>query len=117
MNMIVKPLAYLLSLVFIVLGVAGFFTGSPLLVFQVDPLHNVIHLVSGLIGLYCARAGYPMARAYLMLFGLIYAAVAVVGFIQGSTILGMMPVNMEDNLLHAGIAVACLLVGFGSKRA
>lgn len=117
MNMLVKPLAYLLGLAFIALGVAGFFTGSPLLVFEVDTFHNVVHLVSGLIGIYCARSGYPMARAYLMLFGLIYAAIAVIGFIQGNTILGMMPVNMEDNLLHAGIAAACLLVGFGSKRA
>ncbi len=116
MNMFVKPLTFLLGLVFVVFGIAGFFSGSPLIVFQVDPLQNVIHLVSGLIALYCAHAGDGMSRAYLMLFGLVYALIAVIGFIQGHTVLGLIGVNLEDNLLHAAIAALSLLVGFGSKK-
>lgn len=117
MNTLVKPLVSLLGLVFVIIGIAGFFTGSPLFVFEVDTIHNVIHLLSGLIALYCVNSGYNMARTYLMLFGLVYAVVAVVGFVQGDTVLGLIAVNMEDNLLHTAIAAVCILVGFGSKRA
>lgn len=117
MNALVKPLTTILGLVFVIMGIAGFFTGSPLLVFQVDTLQNVIHLLSGLIALYCVNSGYNMARSYLMLFGLIYGLVAVIGWVQGNTVLGLISVNMEDNWLHTAIAVASLVVGFGSKRA
>ncbi len=116
MNVLVTPLVYGLGLAFLVFGVAGFFTGSPLLIFPVDPLQHVIHLVSGLMGFYCARSGYAMARAYLMFFGLVYAAVSVVGFLQGGTVLGLFAVAVENTVLHAGVAVLSLLVGFGSKR-
>ncbi len=117
MNTLVKPLSYILGVVLLAVGILGFFTGSPLIVFQVDSLHNIIHILSGVVGLYCASAGYAMARGYLMVFGLVYGLVAVVGFIQGTTVLGLIGVNLEDNLLHAAIAAVCLIVGFGSKKA
>lgn len=117
MNALVKPLTFLLGLVFVVIGIAGFFTGSPLLVFQVDTIHNVIHLFSGLMALYSLNSGYNLARSYLMVFGLIYALFAVVGVVQGDTVFGLFGVNTADHWLNGGIALCSLLVGFGSKRA
>ena len=116
MNALVKPLTWILGIVLLLVGVAGFFTGSPLIVFAVDPLHNIIHILSGVAALFAASSGYAYARLYLILFGLVYGLVAVVGFVQGTTVLGLITVNMEDNWLHTAIAVACLAVGLGSKK-
>jgi hypothetical protein len=114
MRMLVTPLTWILGVVLLLVGLAGFVTGSPLLVFDVDPLHNIIHVVSGIAGL--AMAGtYGKARLFLIVFGLVYGLVAVLGFATGS-VLGLIMVNGPDNVLHIAIAAACLLVGFGSPK-
>ena len=114
--MLVKPITWIFGVVLTVVGIAGFVTGSPLLFFEVDPLHNVIHLASGIIAMLCAASGASYARMYLIIFGLVYGLVAVIGFAMGGEILGLMHVNMADNLLHTAIALVCLGVGFGSKK-
>ena len=116
MQALVQPLTWLLGIVFILIGAAGFFM-DPLIVFEVDPVHNIIHILSGIVAL--ALAGtYANARMYLMVFGAVYGLVAVLGFtVEGGNILNLIVVNTADNYLHAGIAVACLTVGLGSPKA
>ncbi len=115
MGALVSPLTRILGVVLVVVGLLGFFMPSPLLgFFEVDALHNIIHLVSGAIALYVG-GNQAMARMFLIIFGLVYGAVAVIGFMQGNTVLGLFVVNMYDNYLHVAIAAACLVVGFGSK--
>jgi hypothetical protein len=116
MNFLVKPLTGLLGLVLTIIGIAGFFTGGMLLMFEVDTVHNIIHLASGLIGLFAFNSGQSYARWYLILFGLVYGLVTVVGFMMGGNIFGMFMANMADNYLHLGISAACLIVGFGSGK-
>jgi hypothetical protein len=43
----------------------------------------------------------------------VYALVTVVGFVQGNTVLGILPVNLADNFLHLVIAAVSLYLGFG----
>ena len=115
MGSLVRPLTRVLGVVLVVVGLLGFFMSSPLLgFFEVDTLHNIIHLASGAIAL-VVGGNQGMSRMYLIIFGLVYAAVAVIGFLQGTTVLGLIIVNGADNLLHTAIAAACLIVGFGSK--
>lgn len=114
--MIAKPVAMLFGLVLTLVGVAGFFVTDMLLVFQVDTLHNVIHLASGLIGLFAASKGESAAKLYLIVFGIVYAVVAILGFMNGN-VLGLIEVNDADNYLHAAIAVVTLIAGFASKPA
>jgi hypothetical protein len=119
MTMLVKPLTYVLGAVLTVVGIAGFFmaqNGLLLGLFEVNALHNVIHILSGVIALWSASSGYAYARMYLILFGLIYGLVAIVGFAMGGDVFGLIHVNAEDNYLHVAIAVACLAVGLGSKK-
>ncbi len=116
MNLLVKPLTGILGLVLTIVGVAGFFTSGMLLVFEVDTLHNIIHLASGLIGLFAFNSSQSASRTFLVLFGLVYAAVTIIGFLMAGDILGLFMVNDADNLLHLGIAAACLIVGFGSGK-
>src|SRR2546423_814344 len=115
MGSLVRPLTRVLGVVFVVIGLLGFVMSSPLLgLFEVDTLHNIIHLASGAIAL-VVGGNQAMSRMYLIIFGLVYALVALVGYVQGNTVLGLIAVNAADNALHALIAAVCLVVGFGSK--
>lgn len=114
MSALVKPLTWILGIVLTIIGVYGFFSGGMVLSFQVDTLHNVVHLASGLIALWAANAGQAASKTFLVIFGIIYALVAVLGFMMNGDVLGLMMMNDADNWLHVAIAAACLIVGFGA---
>ena len=84
--------------------------GDELLLFEVNGWHNLVHIASGVLGLALAgsRAG---ARAFALGFGAVYLAVTVWGFVDGSSVLGLIPVNTADNFLH--LAIAALGLGAG----
>jgi hypothetical protein len=81
-------------------------------VLSVNGWHNVVHLATGLLGLAVWRT-YGGARAYALGLGVVYIGVAIWGFVIGSgeSILGFLPVNSEDNVLHLLIALAGLFAG------
>lgn len=118
----VKTAALVFGVVFVVLGVLGFIPAltpdNQLLgIFHVDAVHNVIHLASGVAALLAASSA-SMARLYFQVFGVIYAIVAVGGFIpalqfgEEEKLLGLTHMNMADNWLHVVIAAAALYFGF-----
>src|SRR5919204_1964667 len=106
-------------------GIVGFFYsasfGSPGEVDKVFGLlsvngwHNVVHLATGLLGL--AAAGYA-ARSYALGLGLVYLVVAIWGFIIGSgdSILDIVPVNTQDNILHLLLGITGLAAGAAASR-
>ena len=121
MTSFVKPLAFILGAVLTVVGIIGFVpaltpNGMVLGLFEVNTIHNVIHLLSGVIGLWAASSGHAYSRMFLIIFGLVYGLVTVLGFAMNGDILGLFHVNMLDNYLHAAISAVCLIVGFGSKK-
>ena len=79
-------------------------------ILAVNGWHNVVHLATGLLGL--AAAGYA-AREYALGLGLVYLVVAIWGFIIGSgdSILSIVPVNTEDNILHLILGLTGLAAG------
>lgn len=110
--------ATLVGAALVVLGIVGFFYsasfGSPgeveqmLGVFAVNGWVNVLHILSGALGLFVA--GYA-SRHYALWLGAAYVVLAFWGFALGSgeSILGFLPVNTGDNLLHlvlGGLGVA-----------
>jgi len=118
--------ATVVGAVLTIAGIIGFFYssdfGSPgnvdevLGILDVNGWHNVFHLVSGLLGL--AAAGYA-ARTYALGLGLLYVVLAIWGFIIGSgdSILGIVPINTEDNFLHLILGVLGLAAGAASPTA
>lgn len=98
--------------VLLVVGILGFFYsasfGDPgevdavFGVLDVNAWHNIVHILSGALGLLAFRAGPEASRTYALAFGVIYLVVAIWGFILGNheSILGFLPVNTEDNILH-----------------
>ena len=101
-------------------GIVGFFYsgsfGSPgevdkvLGTFAVNGWHNVLHLATGLAAL--IAAGYA-ARQCALGLGALYLVLAAWGFIIGSgdSILGVVPVNGQDNVLHLVLGLAGLVAG------
>lgn len=114
-----KTMAVLFGVVFLVVGVLGFVPGVTkdqmlLGIFHVNPAHNAVHLLSGVVALFCGMNSVAASRTYFKIFGLVYAAVAVMGFLNpGDTmLLGLISNNMADTWLHVAIAAVSLLLGF-----
>ena len=84
-------------------------------IFAVNGWHNVVHLVTGAIGLFAA--GYA-ARAFAFGLGFVYVVLAVWGFIVGSgdEILTIVPVNTADNGLDLLVGVLGILAGLASEE-
>jgi hypothetical protein len=106
-------------------GIAGFLVdstfdtgsnlnGDKLLFFEVNGWHNIVHLLSGLL-LLGAAAKRVSAKTVAILFGVTYGAVALYGLIDGSDVLGLIPINGADNLLHIALAAAGILAGLVSR--
>ena len=110
------------GIVFLIIGVLGFFPGATpngmlLGLFHVNPAHNWVHILSGLIALGCASAGVYASRMYFQIFGVIYGLVAVLGLFTGQGyVLGFLANNGADVVLHLAIAVVALYLGFGYVR-
>jgi hypothetical protein len=121
--------ALVIGFALVALGIAGFFyeasfeTGGDLSrdavlgVLDVNGWHNVVHIVSGVFGLLVASS-YPAARVYALVFGGVYLLVALLGFLagDGGVMLGLLPVNTEDNVLHLLIGVAGVGAGISTPE-
>jgi len=98
---------------------AGFDTGSgidggSLLGFEVNAIHNLVHLASGLLLLAAGRRR-SAARGVAIAFGLVYGLVAIVGLADGDDVLGLIPINSADNVLHVALAALGILTGLISR--
>lgn len=118
----VKSAAMLFGIVFLAIGILGFVPGITkdemlLGIFMVNPAHSVVHIASGVVALLCAMSGAGAARIYFQIFGIVYAIVAILGFMQpNGMLLGLISNNPPDTWLHVAIAVVSLLLGFGTAK-
>ncbi|OGC82228.1 MAG: hypothetical protein A2V81_00635 [Candidatus Abawacabacteria bacterium RBG_16_42_10] len=115
-----KSIAFVFGAVLLLVGILGLIpaiTANGLLlgIFAVDTLHNIVHLLSGAVIIFAALNSDAAASMALKIFGVIYALVTIVGFVQESTVLGLLTVNLADNILHLVIALVALIVGFAVK--
>jgi len=116
-----KTVATVVGVVFILVGIVGFF--SPVLLgAHLTKLHNVVHLVSGAVSLYFGTKGtLASARSFCIVFGLVYGLLGVVGYLVGSpdhllTLWGEhFRLGPIDHYIHIAIAVLYLLGGFTTK--
>jgi len=116
----VKGLAATVGALFLIIGIAGFFvtgfddfashTNETLLGFEVNPLHNIVHIVIGIAGLVLART---LQRARI--FGWLLVAGYGLTLLYGLVILddpehNYLSLNQADNWLHLGAVIAGLLI-------
>src|SRR3712207_5565947 len=112
--------AYLVGAVLVLAGILGFIAdsafdtgngidGDKLLgIFEVNGIHNLVHIGSGLL-LLAVAPKRATARAGVLAFGAVYAIVTVIGLIDGEDVLGLLPVNPADNVLHIALTLAAFL--------
>jgi hypothetical protein len=119
--------ALVVGVTLVAAGILGFFysasfgtgdgTGrdAVLGILDVNGWHNLVHIASGALGLLAFASGPAASRTYALAFGAIYIVVAIWGFIIGSgeSILTLIPVNTEDNILHLILGV----LGLGAYAA
>jgi hypothetical protein len=92
----------------------GDLQGNGFLGFEVTGWHNLVHIASGLLLVLCAKRR-STAKVATLGFGAVYALVTVIGLIDGNDVLGFIPVNAADNVLHAVISIGSLVAGLVSS--
>ena len=115
----IQTLTLLFGVVFVLVGVLGFIPGittnfddlsfagedstAELLgIFQVSILHNIVHLLFGVVGLAAARA-YDSSKLYMLGGGIIYLALFLLGIVGGAD---WIPANTADHWLHIALGVS-----------
>jgi len=96
-------------------GDSGSLDGEDFLIFEVNGWHNVVHIASGGF-LLLMSSRHARARTGALAFGAIYGLVAVIGLIDGHDVLGIIPIDPADNVLHVVLAGSALAVGLLSDR-
>ena len=122
-----KKLGVVLGIVFVLVGILGFIS-NPLVgangLFQTDAVHNVIHLIIGVVLLIAAKSESASRKA-IITFAVIYLLLAIVGFFQlgasgqSGKLLGLASANSADNWLHVVLAIVMyvLVLIVGKKSA
>lgn len=114
-------LALVIGVVYVLVGLVGFAVtgfdgfaepdGELLLGFEVNPLHNIVHLLIGAAGLALWNR-LDRARVYGWLLAIGYGATFVYGlFVANSDDpANFLAINQADNWLHAASALAGLAI-------
>ena len=125
----VQSVAALVGAVFVLVGILGFIpgitthygdlsfaghdSGAKLLgLFQVSILHNIVHLLFGVVGVALAKTAEG-ARTFLVGGGAVYLVLWLIGVIGAGD---WIPVNTADNWLHLGLGVGMIALGFVTTR-
>jgi len=124
-----KTLPEILSLafgaVYLLVGIVGFFitgfddffghTDETLLVFDINPAHNIVHILIGVAGLVLGRT-LAGARTYGWLLAVGYGAAFLYGLFAGGQDWDFLNLNWADNVLHVLTAVVGLVIALMPVR-
>lgn len=124
----VQTAATAVAVVFLLVGVMGFIPGITtdfeemkfashdseamlLGIFQVSILHNIVHLLFGVVGLLLSRS-FAGARNYLIWGGAVYGVLWLYGlFVDEDSSANFIPLNSADDWLHLVLAIGMILLG------
>jgi hypothetical protein len=95
-------------------NVDGALQGDSFLGFEVNGWHNIVHLLSGLL-LLAAFRKRKSAKTVALAFGIVYGLVALIGLIDGNDVLGFIPINPADNILHLALSALGIISALLSR--
>jgi Domain of unknown function (DUF4383) len=105
--------------IYLLVGIVGFFiTGfddfaghgdHTLLIFDINPLHNIVHILIGVAGLVLSRT-LAGARTYGWLLAVGYGAAFVYGLLAVGEDWDFLNLNGADNVLHIATALVGLVI-------
>ncbi len=124
--MTAKTAALVIGVIFITVGLLGF-VENPIIgtshnaIFHADTFHNGVHIGSGVLFVLIALAAPGFASTFLILFGIVYLLLGVIGLISFGTkglgkVLGILHVNGADNLLHIALGVLIIVAGMATRK-
>jgi len=110
-----KNITLAFSIIFIGVGILGFIP-NPLVsadgIFEVNAMHNLVHILTGVVFFMTKSAEKPACLS-LKIVGVVYAAVSILGFFtDGNFLLGLVRINDPDKWLHVALAAVILASGF-----
>jgi hypothetical protein len=117
--------ALVFGVVYLIVGIVGFavtgfddFAGKTfndeLIVFALNPLHNIVHLLLGAVWIGASRT-HEAAKGINLLFGIVLALVFILGMVGALEWLAIEGAESPDNYLH--LATAALALYFGTAGA
>jgi hypothetical protein len=114
-----KNIAVTFGVVLGLVGLLGLLGGFGIVgengLFATDTVHDLIHLVSGIVFLLVGFNAPAKSSATLITFGVIYGLVTVLGFASEDHVLGIL-MNDADDYLHLAITAVALIAGFSTKN-
>jgi hypothetical protein len=117
----ITTMAKVFGVAFLVAGILGFIPaaaphGMLLGIFHVDPLHNLVHIATGVWALAAGFGSLNASLRFFRVFGFIYLAVALIGFVSGDRpVLGVMANNVADAWFHLVVAGVSLALGYSRR--
>ena len=121
-NPLKKPVSafvFIFGVVFLLVGLLGFVNNPVLGLFEVNTIHNFVHLLSGAVLVVGSMYGTKNAKLSALVIGVIYGLVTVLGFIalgfglDGTTdLLGLVHLNGNDNYLHLVLTALAFVLAF-----
>ena len=117
-----KTICKILGVVFLLVGVLGF-AMPHLLGAHLTPAHNVVHILSGVVALYFGFAGsLSGAKAFCLVFGVVYLALGVLGLALGTgpdrmwIVLNTLEFGKVDHGIHCLLGILFLAGGLFTKN-
>ena len=114
-------LALAFGAIYLLIGIVGFFitgfdnffghTDETLIIFDINPAHNIVHLLIGVAGLVLGRT-LAGARTYGWLLAVGYGAAFIYGLIAIGKDWDFLNINGADNGLHLVTALVGLVIAF-----
>ncbi|MEJ6490622.1 DUF4383 domain-containing protein [Leucobacter sp. USCH14] len=104
---------------FAVTGGVGFVAtegGLLLGIFEVNPLHNIAHLLIGAALLLAGLANVRAAKGVNGTVGAVYLLLGIVGFFIADTAANILALNTADHILHLGSALILLVVAIAADK-
>lgn len=109
------------GLPFVAAGFWGFIPNpvlSPIGLFEVNAMHNLLHVSVGVIFIVGAILSEKAARRTLRFLSAAGVALAILGFVaKGNLLLGLVHINEADKWLHAALAIVIVAAAIGVSKA
>ena len=105
---------------FVAAGFLGFIPNpvlSPNGLFEVNLMHDLLHISVGAVFIIGAMLSEKGARRTLQSLSIVGVALAILGFVaESDLLLGLVHVNEADKWLHAGLAIVIVAAAFGIPK-
>jgi hypothetical protein len=122
-----RTVATIFGAIYVLVGLLGFLVtsgvgfaapdgGRILGIFEVNPLHNIVHLIIGAVLLYAGSKSTTAAKNANIGVGAAYLLVGIIGLFIIGTSANFLALNHADHFLHFGSALLLLIVGFTQDK-